>query len=78
MAITISSYDLRRRNRRDLNRRKNVRCGRAPFYLLPGLEQKGTKIDLSEQNGIYLDTYRFPTLEFLVGMAARVNLAPTL
>jgi len=45
------------------------------YYLLPGLEQTGERVWLAEQNGIYLDAYRFESLDFLVGMATRTNLA---
>jgi DNA invertase Pin-like site-specific DNA recombinase len=45
------------------------------YYLLPALEKTGERVWLAEQNGIYLDAYRFESLDFLVGMAARTNLA---
>ena len=42
------------------------------YYLLPGMQKQ--ELRLGEQNGVYLDAYRFQTLDFLVGMAARVKL----
>jgi DNA invertase Pin-like site-specific DNA recombinase len=43
------------------------------YYLLPGMEYTKKKMRLAEQNGVYLDAYRFKTLDYLVGMAARVR-----
>jgi hypothetical protein len=43
------------------------------YYLLPGRRYSRKKMRLAEDNGIYLDAYRFRTLDFLVGMAARVK-----
>ena len=45
------------------------------YYLLPGMENIGGRISFSEQNGIYLDAYRFESLDYLVGLAARVKLS---
>jgi len=44
------------------------------YYLLPRLENPGERFTLARHNGIYLDAYRFQTLDYLVGLAARVRL----
>jgi DNA invertase Pin-like site-specific DNA recombinase len=46
------------------------------YYLLPGKQYTRKKVRLAEQNGVYLDAYRFESLEFLVGMAARRPIVP--
>jgi hypothetical protein len=51
--------------------RHNV--GIQDYYLLPGMCYSRRRMRLAEQNGVYLDAYRFRTLDFLVGMAARVK-----
>jgi hypothetical protein len=43
------------------------------YYLLPGMQYTRKKMRLAEQNGVYLDAYRFSNLDFLLGMAARVK-----
>jgi len=45
------------------------------YYLLPGMRYSRKKLRLAEDNGVYLDAYRFRTLDFLVGMAARAKIA---
>jgi hypothetical protein len=35
------------------------------------------KLHVGEENGIYLDAYRFDTLEYLFGMAQRTKLQET-
>lgn len=47
------------------------------YYLLPSLDTGWRTIQLRENNGIYLDAYRFPSLEFFVGLAARARLPKT-
>jgi hypothetical protein len=32
---------------------------------------------VAEENGVYLDTYRFETLDYFLGMAERVKLQET-
>lgn len=44
------------------------------YYLLPSLDMSMAKLRLAECNGFYLDTYRFDTLEYLHGMARRVQI----
>ena len=42
------------------------------FYLLPALDMTWENLRIAEANGIYLDAYRFDTLEFFFAMAERV------
>jgi DNA invertase Pin-like site-specific DNA recombinase len=44
------------------------------YYLLPSIGTPLGKLRLAEDNGVGLDTYRFSTLEFFFGMAARARL----
>jgi DNA invertase Pin-like site-specific DNA recombinase len=44
------------------------------YYLLPGIDMTWEKLRIAEENGIYLDAYRFETLDYFVGMAERVVL----
>lgn len=44
------------------------------YYLLPRLDMNVTRLRLAEHNGVSLDAYRFPTLDPLFSMAARVKL----
>lgn len=44
------------------------------YYILPGLDMTWGNLRLAEANGIYLDTYRFDTLDDFLGMAERVKL----
>jgi hypothetical protein len=44
------------------------------YYLLPGIDMTWENLRVAEDNGVYLDAYRFQTLEFFFGMAARVKL----
>jgi DNA invertase Pin-like site-specific DNA recombinase len=41
------------------------------YYLLPALDMTWENLRLAEDNGIYLDSYRFETLEYLLAMAER-------
>jgi hypothetical protein len=47
------------------------------YYLLPSLDTGWRTIQLRENNGIYLDAYRFPSLQFFVGLAARAPIPKT-
>ena len=42
------------------------------YYLLPGIDMTWENLRLAEENGVYLDAYRFETLGFFLGMAKRV------
>lgn len=44
------------------------------YYLLPAVEMTWEKLRLAEDNGVYLDTYRFQNLDFFFHMAARTNI----
>jgi DNA invertase Pin-like site-specific DNA recombinase len=44
------------------------------YYVLPGLDMTWENLRMAEANGIYLDTYRFDTLDGFLGMAERVKL----
>ncbi len=44
------------------------------YYLLPGLDMTWENLRMAEDNGIYLDAYRFDTLGYFMGMAERVKL----
>jgi hypothetical protein len=41
------------------------------YYLLPALDMTWGKLRLAEENGVYLDTYRFDALDYFYGMADR-------
>ena len=44
------------------------------YYLLPSLDMNVAKLRLAESNGLYLDVYRFETLDYLFGMARRTQI----
>jgi DNA invertase Pin-like site-specific DNA recombinase len=44
------------------------------YYVLPGIDMTWDNLRIAEANGIYLDTYRFDTLDYFFGMAERVKL----
>jgi DNA invertase Pin-like site-specific DNA recombinase len=46
----------------------------ADYYLLPLIDVPARRLHLRESNGIYLDSYRFDTLSYLVEMAERVRI----
>jgi DNA invertase Pin-like site-specific DNA recombinase len=41
------------------------------YYLLPSIDMNKPRLRLAERNGLSLDSYRFETLEFFFGLAAR-------
>ena len=43
------------------------------YYLLPRLDFGQNRISLAEQNAIELESYRFDSLDYLYGMAARTH-----
>ncbi len=43
------------------------------YYLLPSVDMAARRLRLSEDNGIWLDAYRFDTLEYFFGIAQRVK-----
>ena len=42
------------------------------FYLLPALDMTRENLRIAEENGVYLDAYRFDTLDYFFAMAERV------
>ncbi len=44
------------------------------YYLLPTIDMTETNLRIAEDNGIFLDAYRFDSLEYLFGMARRAKL----
>ena len=44
------------------------------YYLLPAIDMCWGKLRLAEENGIYLDAYRFDQLDYFYGMAERINI----
>jgi len=43
------------------------------FYLLPAIDMTWENLHIAEENGIYLDAYRFETLDYFLGMAERIK-----
>nr|WP_283805269.1 recombinase family protein [Bradyrhizobium japonicum] len=44
------------------------------YYLLPSIDMSADRLRLAEENGIYLDAYRFDDLDALFGLSARIEL----
>jgi DNA invertase Pin-like site-specific DNA recombinase len=44
------------------------------YYLLPGIDMTWENLRMAEDNGVYLDAYRFETLDYFLGMAERVKI----
>ncbi len=44
------------------------------YYLLPGIDMTWENLRIAETNGVYLDAYRYDTLDYFLGMAERVKL----
>jgi hypothetical protein len=44
------------------------------YYLLPGIDMTWENLRVAEDNGIYLDAYRFDTLDYFFGMVERIKL----
>jgi len=44
------------------------------FYLLPHLDGNWEELNLTENNGVYRDTFRFDTLDFLANLGAQTRL----
>jgi len=47
------------------------------YYLLPAIDMTWEKLRIAEDNGIYLDAYRFQTLDFFFHMTARTTIQQT-
>ena len=44
------------------------------YYLLPAIDMTWENLRLAEENGVYLDVYRFETLDYFLGMAKRARI----
>jgi hypothetical protein len=44
------------------------------YYLLPSIDMSSDKLRLAEENGIYLDAYRFENLDMFLHLSARNQL----
>jgi DNA invertase Pin-like site-specific DNA recombinase len=44
------------------------------YYLLPGIDMTWENLRVAEENGVYMDAYRFDTLDYFLGMAERITL----
>ena len=44
------------------------------YYLLPAIDMTWENLRVAEENGVYLDAYRFETLDYFLGMAERIKL----
>jgi DNA invertase Pin-like site-specific DNA recombinase len=49
-------------------------AGIRDYYLLPAIDMTWENLHVGEENGIYLDAYRFDTLDYFIGMAERIKL----
>ncbi|MFI5299482.1 MAG: recombinase family protein [Polyangiales bacterium] len=49
--------------------------GALDYYLLPSLDVRDPKVRLHDENGIFLDAFRFDTLDYFIGMAERAEVA---
>ncbi len=43
------------------------------YYLLPAIDMTWENLRVAEENGVYLDAYRFETLDYFLGMAERIK-----
>src|ERR1700722_1293625 len=43
------------------------------YYLLPAIDMTWENLRVAEENGVYLDGYRFDTLDYFLGMAERIK-----
>ena len=44
------------------------------YFLLPALDRDSESLRLAEENGIYLDTFRFDSLEYFIGLAEQIHI----
>ena len=44
------------------------------YYLLPAIDMTWENLRVAEENGVYMDAYRFDTLDYFLGMAERITL----
>lgn len=45
------------------------------YYLLPSIDMSARKLRLAEDNGVWLDAFRFETLDYFFGMAERTRVS---
>lgn len=43
------------------------------YYVLPSLDVHGTRLRIKEDNGIFLDGYRYESLDYFFGIAQTVR-----
>lgn len=55
-------------------RMNSTNDGILDYYLLPAIDMTWENLRIAEENGIYLDAYRFETLDFFFHMAARTQI----
>ena len=44
------------------------------YYLLPAIDMTWEKLRLAEENGVYLDAYRYDSLDYFLSMAEQIKL----
>lgn len=44
------------------------------YYLLPGIDMEWEHLRVAEENGIYLDTYRFESLDYFFTLTERIKI----
>jgi hypothetical protein len=44
------------------------------YYLLPAVDLTWENLRVAEDNGVYLDTYRYENLDYFLGMAEHIKL----
>ena len=79
--LTTSAGSLRWKFRLDTGLRPDItvgvrmdpqNCEPLDYYLLPRIDISAPKIRLAEDNGIFLDTYRFDSLDYFFRLASRI------
>ncbi len=55
-------------------RMDTINEGIRDYYILPGIDMTWENLRIAEFNGVYLDTYRFDTLDNFFAMTERVKL----
>jgi hypothetical protein len=44
------------------------------YYLLPSIDMTWENLRVAEENGVYLDAFRFQSLDYFFGLAERANI----
>jgi len=55
-------------------RMNSTNDGILDYYLLPAIDVTWENLRIAEENGVYLDAYRFDTLDYFFHMTARINI----